>query len=216
MSLKKSIKTSIQELELKKSKLLIESNIVKSRFNLISEGINLKSKIKTMKMFDSLLSECNYLKLQGFNNKVINEGFLDIMGDMFGKEGPQFWDTVKSRLSDYLTSKFNIDGWMKEKIIEGIGSVEMDEIPLLFTDCRFLVQKITNAAMEGFSDSLEINGADNTVPGIFRNSLDNLLSNDDYKKKLEDSFTTIVCPAMGQINKNMEDKLEDMKRNMFS
>lgn len=216
MSLKKSIKTSIQELELKKSKLLIESNIVKSRFNLISEGINLKSKIKTKKMFDSLLSECNYLKLQGFNDKVINEGFLDIMGDMFGKEGPQFWDTVKSRLSDYLTSKFNIDGWMKEKIIEGIGSVEMDEIPLLFTDCRFLVQKITNAAMEGFSESLEIRGADNTVPGVFRNSLDNLLSNDDYRKKLEDSFTTIVCPAMGQINKNMEDKLEDMKRNMFS
>lgn len=216
MSLKKSIKTNIQELELKKSKLLIESNIVKSRFNLISEGINLKSKIKTKIMLDSLLSECNYLKLQGFNDKVINEGFLDIMGDLFGQEGPQFWDTVKNRLSDYLTSKFNIDGWMKEKIIEGIGSVEMDEIPLLFTDCRFLVQKITNAAMEGFSESLEIRGADNTVPGVFRNSLDNLLSSDDYRKKLEDSFTTIVCPAMGQINKNMEDKLEDMKRNMFS
>ena len=216
MSIKKSIKTNIQELQERKKKNLIETKIVKNRFNLISEGINLNSKIRTKKLLDSLLSECNYLKKQGFNEKLINEGFLDVMGDLFGQEGPQFWDTVKNRLSDYLTSKFNIDGWMKDKIIEGIGSVEIDEIPLLFTDCRFLVQKVTDAAMEGFNESLEIQGADNTVPGIFRNSLDNILSSDDYRRKLEDSFTTIVCPAMGQINKNMEDKLEDMKRSMFS
>jgi len=216
MSIKKSIKTNIQELQERKKKNLIETKIVKNRFNLISEGVNLNSKIRTKKLLDSLLSECNYLKKQGFNEKLINEGFLDVMGDLFGQEGPQFWDTVKNRLSDYLTSKFNIDGWMKDKIIEGIGSVEIDEIPLLFTDCRFLVQKVTDAAMEGFNESLEIQGADNTVPGIFRNSLDNILSSDDYRRKLEDSFTTIVCPAMGQINKNMEDKLEDMKRSMFS
>lgn len=216
MSIKKSIKTNIQELQERKKKNLIETKIVKNRFNLISEGVNLNSKIRTKKLLDSLLSECNYLKKQGFNKELINEGFLDVMGDLFGQEGPQFWDTVKNRLSDYLTSKFNIDGWMKDKIIEGIGSVEIDEIPLLFTDCRFLVQKVTDAAMEGFNESLEIQGADNTVPGIFRNSLDNILSSDDYRRKLEDSFTTIVCPAMGQINKNMEDKLEDMKRSMFS
>jgi len=216
MSIKKSIKTNIQELQERKKKNLIETKIVKNRLNLISEGVNLNSKIRTKKLLDSLLSECNYLKKQGFNEKLINEGFLDVMGDLFGQEGPQFWDTIKNRLSDYLTSKFNIDGWMKDKIIEGIGSVEIDEIPLLFTDCRFLVQKVTDAAMEGFNESLEIQGADNTVPGIFRNSLDNILSSDDYRRKLEDSFTTIVCPAMGQINKNMEDKLEDMKRSMFS
>jgi hypothetical protein len=216
MSIKKSIKTNIQELQERKKKNLIETKIVKNRFNLISEGVNLNSKIRTKKLLDSLLSECNYLKKQGFNEELINEGFLDVMGDLFGQEGPQFWDTVKNRLSDYLTSKFNIDGWMKDKIIEGIGNVEIDEIPLLFTDCRFLVQKVTDAAMEGFNESLEIQGADNTVPGIFRNSLDNILSSDDYRRKLEDSFTTIVCPAMGQINKNMEDKLEDMKRSMFS
>jgi len=216
MSIKKSIKTNIQELQERKKKNLIETKIVKNRFNLISEGVNLNSKIRTKKLLDSLLSECNYLKKQGFNEKLINEGFLDVMGDLFGQEGPQFWDTIKNRLSDYLTSKFNIDGWMKDKIIEGIGNVEIDEIPLLFTDCRFLVQKVTDAAMEGFNESLEIQGADNTVPGIFRNSLDNILSSDDYRRKLEDSFTTIVCPAMGQINKNMEDKLEDMKRSMFS
>ena len=216
MSIKKSIKSNIQELQERKKKNLIETKIVKNRFNIISEGVNLKSKIKTKNLLDSLLSECNYLKNQGFSDKVINEGFLEVMGDLFGQEGPQFWDTVKNRLSEYLTSKFNIDGWMKDKIIEGIGSVEMDEIPLLFTDCRFLVKKVTDAAMEGFNESLEIQGADNTVPGIFRNSLDNILSSDDYRRKLEDSFTTIVCPAMGQINKNMEDKLEDMKRSMFS
>lgn len=216
MSIKKSIKSNIQELQEKKKKNLIETKIVKNRFNIISEGVNLKSKIKTKNLFNSLLSECNYLKNQGFSDKVINEGFLEVMGDLFGQEGPQFWDTVKNRLSEYLTSKFNIDGWMKDKIIEGIGSVEMDEIPLLFTDCRFLVKKVTDAAMEGFNESLEIQGADNTVPGIFRNSLDNILSSDDYRRKLEDSFTTIVCPAMGQISKNMEDKLEDMKRSMFS
>lgn len=216
MSIKKSIKSNIQELQERKKKNLIETKIVKNRFNILSEGVNLKSKIKTKNLLDSLLSECNYLKNQGFSDKVINEGFLEVMGDLFGQEGPQFWDTVKNRLSEYLTSKFNIDGWMKDKIIEGIGSVEMDEIPLLFTDCRFLVKKVTDAAMEGFNESLEIQGADNTVPGIFRNSLDNILSSDDYRRKLEDSFTTIVCPAMGQINKNMEDKLEDMKRSMFS
>lgn len=216
MSIKKSIKSNIQELQERKKKNLIETKIVKNRFNIISEGVNLKSKIKTKNLLDSLLSECNYLKNQGFSDKVINEGFLEVMGDLFGQEGPQFWDTVKNRLSEYLTSKFNIDGWMKDKIIEGIGNVEMDEIPLLFTDCRFLVKKVTDAAMEGFNESLEIQGADNTVPGIFRNSLDNILSSDDYRRKLEDSFTTIVCPAMGQISKNMEDKLEDMKRSMFS
>jgi hypothetical protein len=216
MSIKKSIKSNIQELQERKKKNLIETKIVKNRFNIISEGVNLKSKIKTKNLLDSLLSECNYLKNQGFSDKVINEGFLEVMGDLFGQEGPQFWDTVKNRLSEYLTSKFNIDGWMKDKIIEGIGNVEMDEIPLLFTDCRFLVKKVTDAAMEGFNESLEVQGADNTVPGIFRNSLDNILSSDDYRRKLEDSFTTIVCPAMGQISKNMEDKLEDMKRSMFS
>jgi len=216
MSIRKTIRENLLEVESKKKSLLQESKIINSRFKIIGEGVNTLSKIQTKKTFDTILSECNYLKNQGYNESLINEGFLEVMSDLFGEEGPQFWDTVKTKLSDYISSKFGVDDWMKEKMIEGIGNVEIEEIPKLFTDCRFLVQKITDAAMEGFNDNISIQGNDNTVPGIFRQSLDNVIGGDDFRRKLEDSFTTVVCPAMGQINQNMVNKLEDFKKTMFS
>jgi len=216
MSIRKTIRENLLEVETKKKSLLQESKIISSRFKIIGEGVNTKSKIQTKKTFDKILSECNYLKKQGYNESLINEGFLEVMSDLFNNEGPQFWDSVKTKLSDYISSKFGVDNWMKDKMIEGIGNVEIDEIPLLFTDCRFLVQKITDAAMEGFNENIPVEGGSNTVPGIFRQSLDNVVGGDDFRKNLEDSFTTVVCPAMGQINQNMANKLEDFKKTMFS
>jgi len=216
MSIKKTIRESLLEVESKKKTLIQESKIINGRFKIIAEGVNTKSKIQTKKALDKVLSECNYLKTQGYNQTLINEGFLEVMGDLFNNEGPQFWDTVKTKLSDYITSKFGVDKWMKEKMIEGIGNVEIEEIPKLFTDCRFLVQKMTDAAMEGFGENISVEGGSNTVPGIFRQSLDKVIGGDDFRKNLEDSFTTVVCPAMGQINQNMANKLEDIKKTMFS
>jgi hypothetical protein len=216
MSIRKTIRENLLEVETKKKSLLQESKIISSRFKIIGEGVNTKSKIQTKKTFDKILSECNYLKKQGYNESLINEGFLEVMSDLFNNEGPQFWDSVKTKLSDYISSKFGVDNWMRDKMIEGIGSVEIDEIPLLFTDCRFLVQKITDAAMEGFNENIPVEGGSNTVPGIFRQSLDNVVGGDDFRRNLEDSFTTVVCPAMGQINQNMVDKFEGFKKTMFS
>lgn len=216
MSIRETIRQNLLETETRKKNLLQESKIINSRFKLIGEGVNTKSKIQTKKTFDKILSECNYLKTQGYNESLINEGFLEVMSDLFNNEGPQFWDTVKTKLSDYISSKFGVDDWMKDKMIEGIGNVEIDEIPKLFTDCRFLVNKITDAAMEGFSENIPVEGGSNTVPGMFRQSLDNVIGGDDFRRNLEDSFTTVVCPAMGQINQNMANKLEDFKKTMFS
>jgi hypothetical protein len=216
MSIRKTIRQNLLEVEGRRKSLLQESKIINSRFKMIAEGVNTKSKIQTKKALDQILSECNYLKTQNYNNSLINEGFLEVMGDLFGNEGPQFWDTIKSKLSDYLTSKFGVDGWMKDKMIQGIGNVEIEEIPNLFTDCRFLVQKMTDAAMEGFGENISVEGGNNTVPGIFRQSLDKVIGGDDFRRNLEDSFTTVVCPAMGQINQNMVDKFEGFKKTMFS
>lgn len=216
MSIRETIRQNLLETETKKKNLLQESKIINSRFKLIGEGVNTNSKIQTKKTFDKILSECNYLKTQGYNESLINEGFLEVMSDLFNNEGPQFWDTVKTKLSDYISSKFGVDDWMKDKMIEGIGNVEIDEIPKLFTDCRFLVNKITDATMEGFSENIPVEGGSNTVPGMFRQSLDNVIGGDDFRRNLEDSFTTVVCPAMGQINQNMANKLEDFKKTMFS
>jgi hypothetical protein len=68
------LKKTLLEVKEKKDNLQIESKIIKNRFSMIVEGKTFEN--DSDYIFESIFSEMNYLKVQGYDSKVINEGFL--------------------------------------------------------------------------------------------------------------------------------------------
>ena len=56
MSLKKTVKKNLNEVKSNKITRLTESKIVKGRFRVFSESVNLNSKIQTTKFFNKLFT----------------------------------------------------------------------------------------------------------------------------------------------------------------
>ena len=55
-----------------------------------------------------LVSEIKYMKNQKFDISLINENLITVLNQMFQDDGPQFMETVKKKLTEFLMNKLNI------------------------------------------------------------------------------------------------------------
>jgi hypothetical protein len=193
-----TIKNYIKEIEQKRQNVIIENSIIKKRFALVES-------------FDSLFSEIKYLNKQSFDCNNINENLLQVLNSMFQDDSKSFMDTVKSKLSDFLVTKLGYEGFEKEVIMKAIGDTEYDDVPKLFTDCRFLASKLAEVYTEDFSGTYL-----NDLPDFMKNKMVDFVKDNTTKKQLEDSFVDRLCPMMGDINSKMELKLKDIRDNILS
>ena len=201
MSLKKSIRTNIQKLHEEKKITLTEEKIVKGRFSMVPKNINKNSKIQVTKAFNTLLSENKSLKSQGMSQSLINENMIQALTLMFGEEGPRFIDTLKEKLAEYLKSKLQLTDVEKEIISNAIGNTEMDDIPELFNDPKYLATKIVQAYTEDMGSKYSIMNIDKGQQ---------MVSN------MEDEIRQKIEPLIGNVNSNIELKLIGIRDNILS
>jgi len=200
MGIKTSIIKNIKILQEEKKVSLTEEKIVKGRFSVVPTKINKYSTIQNNKTFNVLFNEVRKLKTHGINQKLINENLVQVLSQMFDEEGPRFLDVVKEKLAEYLKSKLQLTDIEQEILVSAIGNTEMDDVPELFNDPRFLAQKISQAYSEDMGSKYSMVNTDNS----------------EMVKKLEDTFVDKLKPVIGDVNSKMELKLKDIRDNMLS
>ena len=96
-------------------------------------------------------------------------------------------------------------------IERAIGETEVDDVPRLFTDARFLSQKLAEVYKDGFESDYMQN-----LPDFMKGKIGKMMQDDQSQKELEDSFYSLVSPVMGDINSKMELKMKDIRDNIVS
>lgn len=201
MNLKNTIRKNIQILQEEKRRHLTEEKIVKGRMSVLPKNVNKNSTIQVRKAFNGLFSEMRTLKSNGISQKVINENLISVLTQMFDEEGERFIDTVKEKLADYLKGKLNLTDVEQDILVRAIGNTEMDDVPELFNDPRFLANKIVQAYSEDMGGKY---------------SMMNMDGSQDMVKGLEDRFVDELKPVIGDVNSNMELKLKGIRDNILS
>ena len=160
---------------------------------------------------EGIIAEMKYLRKQNYSVKLINENLISILNQMFQEDGPKFMDTVKNKLSEFLIQKLNLSDFEKGVIERAIGETEVDDVPRLFTDARFLSQKLAEVYKDGFESDYMQN-----LPDFMKGKIGKMMQDDQSQKELEDSFYSLVSPVMGDINSKMELKMKDIRDNIVS
>lgn len=211
MSLNKVVKNNLKEVKEVKRTRLTESKIVKGRLGIISESVNFNSKIQTTKFFNKLFVESNKLVDMGITKSVINEDLVMVLKGLMGDKDSRVTEMLKERLISYLESKLGMDGFEKDVLTQSIVELEEDEFPKIFTDKRFLPRKIVDVFMQEFKEKY-LEGLNDTTKEVVINQLDN----DNFKRQLEDKFTTALETLLSSIESNMDSKLSGIRDSVFS
>jgi len=211
MNLKEVVKKNLTETQKVKKTQLTESKIVKGRLGIISESINFNSKIQTTKFFNKLFVETNNLVNMGINESVINEDLITVLKGLMGDENSRVIETLKERLISYLESKLQMDSFEKDVLTQTIVEIDEDEFSKIFSDKRFLPRKITDTFIREFREKYLEGLTDMT-----RDLLTNRIDNEDFKRELEDKFTTALESLLETIESNMDSKLKGIRDSVLS
>ncbi len=193
-----NIKKHILEIKKTSEKKRQESKVIKTRL-MIAENVS------------GIISEVKYLRKQKFNTELVNENLLSVLNQMFEDDGPQFMETVKSKLTDFLMSKLNIGEFEKKVVEKAVGDTDVEEVPKLFTEPRFLASKLVKVYNEDFSTEYL-----NNLPEFMKSKISKLAQDPNSEKELEDMFVDMLSPVMGDINTKMDAKMKDIRNNIVS
>jgi len=194
----KNLKKHITEVKKNSEKKLQESKVIKTRL-MIAENVS------------GIVSEVKYLRKQNFNTELVNENLLSVLNQMFEDDGPQFMETVKSKLTDFLMSKLNIGEFEKKVVEKAVGDTDVEDVPKLFTEPRFLASKLAEVYNEDFSTEYLDN-----LPEFMKSKVAKLAQDPNSEKELEDMFVDMLSPVMGDINTKMDAKMKDIRDNIVS
>ena len=211
MSLKKIVKKNLNDTKTVKVTQLTESKIVNGRFSIIAESVNLHSKIQTTKFFNKLFVESKNLVDMGISTNIINEDLIMVLKGLMGDENSQVIDVLKDRLITYLESKLDMDTFEKEVLKQSILELDEDEFPQVFSDKRFLARIITDTFIREFGEKY-LDGLTDMTKELLMNRIDN----DDFKRELEDKFTTALDSLLDSIESNMDSKLKGIRDSVLS
>ena len=151
MKLDKKIKKKLLETKEKKDKLIIEQEIVRSRFMMIFESED------NIKNWDSLSEEkkfkisCKFLKEISFQqqNGVINEQFMDIIKSIFGSSvGGGFAQAVLEPAVSWILSGLGMESnsYIKKFVVSFLTKKE--GFWNYLKDCQTLTKGIAEALAE--------------------------------------------------------------------
>ena len=197
----------------KKKTLTEERNIVKSRFSVLSEGRNIRTKIDKNSFADDVITEMFELRSQGFETEVISEGLFDMLGGLFGATGGGIGQIIKEKMASWIISKLGLstDGYLSNFIIVAFGNLPLSDYGKL-TDCKFLSNLITNSVVESIALNVEKKtGKDGVFMDLLRNIAGDYFNDSAVENKISGFLEGMICPLMGGIKGKMKDAEEQIK-----
>lgn len=215
-NLKSLVRENLIEVAKNKKRMLTEEkSIVNTRFNLLTENVNVKSKKSREKFCDDLLNEMIYLNRQGFSQEVISEGFFDIIKGLFGNTGESISQMFKQKMIEWLLDKFAPEGfkntWFGGIIVNTLSNTPIIEIPKLM-ECGYLTKALSKGIVEELPKQLQHkSGTEGAFYDILRNSIVETLEDSNLGQKIESGLVNIICPLLSGVKGKMEDVGSAMK-----
>ena len=212
--LKKLIRENLNNLhEEKKKSIIQEEKIIKNRFSIIGEGKTFKTKKEQKLLAKELFNETIYLSSQGYDKKLINEGFWDFLTGIFGNAPEGIIEYFKEQFGQWLVGKMGIeqDGWLANILIAAVGEFPVMDIGKL-TDCDYLSKYLSGSIAEGAIRKVQYQSMGG---GFFYDALRNALVESMKQTTFGDSIQSFIgdfiCPSLTKIAGNMQDVTKSMK-----
>jgi len=221
MILNKIIKEQLVEVTENKKRKIQESKIVDTRFKILLESSNIRTKKGLNDLYVNLLAEMIYLHKQGFDSNIIKEnavGVFGVLSNLFGSSTGSIIDTFKEKGVEWIMGRLGLkdNSYLKNFLITTLGNTDLTDVPKLFTDCSFLTKKVAESVPEAYLRKLEYEkGLGNAFIDVVRNSLYDVVRNSDLAQKLENNLSTVLCPLVDKMSSKFSDKLENMKSSLI-
>ena len=218
--LKSLIRESLLDVKRTKKKInLAEGEIINNRIKLISEHRTLKTRPQKDKFFNELMMEMAYLNSQGYDSRLINENFLDMLKGLFGTAADSTLQYFKETIAKWLIEKItpmDPNGWMANIIIAGVGNVPIGEITRL-TECNYLSDVLSKSIVEGAVNKYKNEqGLTGPFYDILRNGVIEMLEDTKFGQVVEHAIGELVCPLLGGIKDKMGSAADSMKKGALS
>jgi hypothetical protein len=219
--LKNIIRENLIDLSKSKKKSLVEEfNIINNRLKIITESSNPKSKKQKEKLVDDIINEMFYLKSQGFNETLINEGFLDIIKGFFGQVPGGIFDTLKERFAQFILEKLGIEtnGYLANIFISTMGNIPISDYAngKVF-NCEYLSNAVSKGVGEGIARKIQKEqGLEGPFYDIIRNAMVDTFTDSKFGDKLESALGTMICPGLPKIKDKLDMTGETMKDRALS
>lgn len=217
-NLSKSLRKNISEIKEKKNNLIVEHSIVQSRLKFVLEQTYQN---KNQKVW-ALISEMVNLEEQGFDLKQLNEQFdlFGFLGSLMGGSVRSISQVIGEYITDAIADKFGINktNYFYNVLRSAITSTNILDYGKLFSDCRFLTNRICDSLIEAVVTQQQAKHLGSQSGGEFitnalRNSLLEILTEkkDSLIQKLEDLLGTIVCDSVASWRKNLANVGKEMQ-----
>ena len=224
-NVKDLLKKTLLEVKEKKENLQIESKIIKNRFSMIVEGKTFEN--DSDYIFESIVSEMNYLKVQGYDSKVINEGFFSMLQSIFGNSVRSMPQVFSEYIAEWLMKTLGVpQGTYMSAVIKTLAgnlTRDLSNMDKFFTDCRFTSNMIADSLIEGYLTQLQDEKGLNSGVGGFlvsaiRNAIVDSLAEgqNSIVQKLEDMIADFLCPKLSKMANVVSDKADDLKSTVMN
>ena len=192
----------------KKKALLGEQNIITTRYSIIKESGKPKNRTQKKKLTDELISETFYLNSQGFNNKLINEEFLDVIKGLFGNAGEGVFNYIKERFATFIVTKLtpmDPNGWAANILITAVGNIPIgDYMTGKVFSCDYISDVLSKSVAEGALRKVQYEKAmGGPLYDILRNAIVETLEDTKFGSAIENAIGDLVCPLLGGIKEKM-------------
>ena len=210
MSLKQIVKKNINEVKTDKRTRLVESKIVKGRLSILVEMFNPKSIIDTTFFFNKLFIETNKMVKLGIHESTINEDLIGVLRALNG-DNDNIIDTIKEKLITYLDMNLQMDNFEKSVLTQTIVDLEDDDFSRVFSDRKFLARQLADKFVTEFKEKY-LEGLSDDLKEVIMNQIDT----DNFKRDMEDKYTTKLESMLDSIESKMDSKLRGIRDNVFS
>jgi hypothetical protein len=193
------IKKIVKEHNLKKqNEVMVESNIVRNRFNFILE--NQYNSKNTSQLKRNLTKEKSSLIKSGYNVNIVNENFIDIMNTLFASDNKNILTDIKKRLGDKIANVFKFE--MLRSVFEQISD----------NDLRTALEKKDPDLISGPIADKIIESYKSKYP---EDKILNLVFDSVSKKELQKKITDIIKDDFSKTILSMDDLVTKV-RNVVS
>jgi len=210
--LKNKIRKTLIETKEIKEKKLIESQIVRNRILMVTEGIKKPedfkslSEEKQLKLSVNLIQELSYL----LENGLINESNFDLGGILKSLFGGGV-ETMFEPFFNSILSKLGIEGYLKNFLISAL-TTRPTELLQAFKDCKMMTKLIVESIVEAMVMELQkTKNFGGTFYDVLRNSIGNSIKSTEFVKNLESSIESTVCDLLSKYTDNAQNVLNKVK-----
>ena len=198
MSVSNTIRKVVSEHIEKKQIISEEKKLINKRYKFSLVGINKNRR----RIVESTLREERIMLLRaGYNKRIVNETFLDVMNGLYGAEGNNVLKDIKTRLGQKIADQVKNKEDEHNMILTAFEELPEDIIERAIKENRVdeLSAMIATKAMEGYKTSFGTEG----ISGLMFASVD--------ENKFKQEVAKLIEPAIKDITTKMDEKFKQVQ-----